>query len=355
MEMIELKHIKKDYDNKQGIIKDFNLKISEKEFVVFLGPSGCGKSTTLRMIAGLETISSGELLINGVRQNDLPAKERDIAMVFQNYALYPHMTVAQNIGFGLMVRNVSKKTIKEKVAAAAELLNLTDYLKSYPRDLSGGQMQRVALGRALVRETNLFLMDEPLSNLDAKLRTTMREELVQFHRRLNATTIYVTHDQTEAMTMGDKIVIMNQGEIQQIGSPSDIYKHPANLFVANFIGSPAMNLLPLKREDARYFLEDLAIDIPAQIATGTEITLGIRSEDINVVTSSGVAMTINYIEDIGSDQFLHGELNGVKVIVRQSPERLYTVGQEVMLEFKGNKISWFNRETGKRWAIEDDE
>jgi ABC-type sugar transport system ATPase subunit len=352
MDMIELKHIKKDYDNKQGVIKDFNLTISKKEFVVFLGPSGCGKSTTLRMIAGLEAISSGDLFIEGVRQNDLPAKDRDIAVVFQNYALYPHMTVFQNIGFGLKVRNVPKKTIKEKVEAAAELLNLTDYLKSYPRDLSGGQMQRVALGRALVRETNLFLMDEPLSNLDAKLRTTMREEIVQFHRRLNATTIYVTHDQTEAMTMGDKIVIMNQGEIQQIGSPSTIYKEPANLFVANFIGSPSMNILPLRRSEGSYFLEDYMVELPKGIAQNHDIVLGIRSEDVEVVKDKGIRLKIDYIEDVGSDQFLHGQLNGVKMIVRQAPEISYEVSQEISLAFKKGKISWFDTVTGNRLVVE---
>lgn len=353
MEMIELKHINKDYDNKLGVIKDFNLTISKNEFVVFLGPSGCGKSTTLRMIAGLESISSGDLLIEGVRQNDLPAKERDIAVVFQNYALYPHMTVFQNIGFGLKVRNVPKKIMKEKVEAAAELLNLSDYLKSYPRDLSGGQMQRVALGRALVRETNLFLMDEPLSNLDAKLRTTMREELVQFHRRLDATTIYVTHDQTEAMTMGDKIVIMNQGEVQQIGSPNDIYKYPANLFVANFIGSPAMNLLPLTKQDNQYFLDSLSIDLPNEISDETDVILGIRSEDVSVVKTNGIKMIIDYIEDVGSDQFLHGQLNGVKMIVRQTPEYKYSINQEIQIEFRAEKISWFDAKSGKRLAVEE--
>lgn len=353
MEMIELKHINKDYDNKLGVIKDFNLTISKNEFVVFLGPSGCGKSTTLRMVAGLESISSGDLLIEGVRQNDLPAKERDIAVVFQNYALYPHMTVFQNIGFGLKVRNVPKKIMKEKVEAAAELLNLSDYLKSYPRDLSGGQMQRVALGRALVRETNLFLMDEPLSNLDAKLRTTMREELVQFHRRLDATTIYVTHDQTEAMTMGDKIVIMNQGEIQQIGTPNDIYKYPANLFVANFIGSPAMNLLPLTKQDNQYFLESLSVDLPNDILDETDVILGIRSEDVSVVKTNGIKMIVDYIEDVGSDQFLHGQLNGVKMIVRQTPEYKYSINQEIQIEFRAEKISWFDAKSGKRLAVEE--
>lgn len=238
-----LQKINKVYGKKFHAVHDFSLCIKKKEFVVFVGPSGCGKSTTLRMIAGLEDITSGNLFINGEYANNLLAKDRDIAMVFQNYALYPNMTVFDNMAFALKVRHFSKEVIKERVEEAARILEITDQLKKKPKELSGGQRQRVALGRAIVRNARIFLMDEPLSNLDAKLRVQMRSEIIDLHRKLHATTIYVTHDQTEAMTMADRIVVMKDGYIQQIGTPMEIYQHPRNLFVASFIGSPAMNLI----------------------------------------------------------------------------------------------------------------
>ena len=238
-----LQKINKVYSNKFHAVHDFSLCVKKKEFVVFVGPSGCGKSTTLRMIAGLEDITSGNLFINGEYANNLLAKDRDVAMVFQNYALYPNMTVFDNMAFALKVRHFSKEIIKERVEEAARILEITDQLKKKPKELSGGQRQRVALGRAIVRNARIFLMDEPLSNLDAKLRVQMRSEIIDLHRKLQATTIYVTHDQTEAMTMADRIVVMKDGYIQQIGTPMEIYQHPRNLFVASFIGSPAMNLL----------------------------------------------------------------------------------------------------------------
>ncbi|MDY0230791.1 MAG: ATP-binding cassette domain-containing protein [Candidatus Cloacimonadaceae bacterium] len=238
-----LQKVNKVYGNKFHAVYDFSLCIKKKEFVVFVGPSGCGKSTTLRMIAGLEDISSGNLFINGEFANNLLAKDRDIAMVFQNYALYPNMTVFDNMAFALKVKRFSKELIKQRVEEAAKILEISDQLKKKPKELSGGQRQRVALGRAIVRNARIFLMDEPLSNLDAKLRVQMRSEIIDLHRKLNATTIYVTHDQTEAMTMADRIVVMKDGYIQQIGTPMEIYKHPRNLFVASFIGSPAMNLV----------------------------------------------------------------------------------------------------------------
>jgi len=243
---VSLVNINKVYDNKFHAVFDFNLDIKKREFVVFVGPSGCGKSTTLRMIAGLEDISSGDLYINGERANELLAKDRDIAMVFQNYALYPNMTVYNNMAFALKVRHIKKDEIRERVNEAARILEIEDQLKKKPKELSGGQRQRVALGRAIVRNARIFLMDEPLSNLDAKLRVQMRSEIINLHRKLNATTIYVTHDQTEAMTMADRIVVMKLGVVQQIGTPREIYRHPANLFVASFIGSPAMNLIKAK-------------------------------------------------------------------------------------------------------------
>lgn len=244
MATIELKQIAKRYHkSKQYSVENFNLHIEDKEFIVLVGPSGCGKSTTLRMIAGLEDISDGDLLINGARMNEVESKNRDISMVFQNYALYPHMSVFENMAFGLKVRKVPKEEIKQKVEEAAKILGLTEFLKRKPKELSGGQRQRVALGRAIVRHSSIFLMDEPLSNLDAKLRVQMRAEITRLHRKLGTTTIYVTHDQTEAMTMATRIVIMKDGYIQQIGRPIDVYNKPANIFVASFIGSPGMNFI----------------------------------------------------------------------------------------------------------------
>ncbi len=240
---ISLRNINKVYDNYVQAVFDFNLDIQEHELIVFVGPSGCGKSTTLRMIAGLENITTGDLFIDGAYCNEKTAKERDVAMVFQNYALYPHLTVYENMAFGLQTRKFEKQDIDERVRRAADILQITEYLDRYPKELSGGQMQRVALGRAIVRDAKVFLMDEPLSNLDAKLRVSMRSEIIKLHKRINATTIYVTHDQTEAMTMASRIVVMKNGYVQQIGTPEEVYAHPANMFVATFIGAPAMNMI----------------------------------------------------------------------------------------------------------------
>lgn len=253
---ISLKHINKIYDNYVQAVFDFNLDIKEKEFIVLVGPSGCGKSTTLRMISGLEEITSGDLFINGELANDLTPKERNIAMVFQSYALYPHMTVYENMAFGLMINKYPKDEIDKRVKHAAKVLQLEDYLNRKPDALSGGQCQRVALGRAIVRNSKIFLLDEPLSNLDAKLRVAMRSEIVKLHNNLGATSVYVTHDQTEAMTMATRIVVMNKGYVQQIGTPSEIYDHPNNIFVATFIGSPAMNIIDGVVKDKRIVLSN---------------------------------------------------------------------------------------------------
>ncbi len=253
---ISLRNINKVYDNHVQAVFDFNLDIKKHELIVFVGPSGCGKSTTLRMIAGLESITTGDLFIDGVYCNEKTSKERDVAMVFQNYALYPHMTVYENMAFGLKIRHFTKEEIDERVRKAAEILQITEYLSRRPKELSGGQRQRVALGRAIVREAKVFLMDEPLSNLDAKLRVSMRSEIIKLHRQINATTIYVTHDQTEAMTMADRIVVMKEGYIQQIGTPEEIYNHPANTFVATFIGAPAMNLLTCQYKKGKVTFEN---------------------------------------------------------------------------------------------------
>lgn len=253
---ISLRNVNKVYDNYVQAVYDFNLDIKKHEFIVFVGPSGCGKSTTLRMIAGLEDITTGDLFIDGVFCNEKSAKERDVAMVFQNYALYPHMTVYKNMAFGLETRGYGKEEIDVAVKKAADILQITDYLDRYPKALSGGQMQRVALGRAIVRDAKVFLMDEPLSNLDAKLRVSMRSEIIKLHRDINATTIYVTHDQTEAMTMADRIVVMKDGYIQQIGTPSEVYNNPNNMFVATFIGAPAMNMIEAEYNNGKIIFSD---------------------------------------------------------------------------------------------------
>ena len=258
---ISLKHINKIYDNHVQAVYDFNLEIKEKEFIVFVGPSGCGKSTTLRMIAGLENITAGDLYIDGQYSNAIQAKNRNIAMVFQSYALYPHLTVYENMAFSLKIQHLSKEEIDNRIQKAAKILELTEYLNRRPNALSGGQCQRVALGRAIVRDSKIFLMDEPLSNLDAKLRVSMRSEIIKLHEDLNATTIYVTHDQTEAMTMATRIVVMNKGYVQQIGTPQEIYNHPANTFVATFIGSPSMNLIDVKLKDDVIFENDYRIKL----------------------------------------------------------------------------------------------
>ena len=260
MAVINLQNVNKVYNNDVRAVVDFNLDINDQEFVVFVGPSGCGKSTTLRMIAGLEDISSGEIYIDGQLVNNLEPKKRGVAMVFQNYALYPHMTVRNNMAFSLKISKVPKEEINQKVESVAEILGLTDYLDKKPSELSGGQRQRVALGRALIRNPKVFLMDEPLSNLDAKLRVSMRAEIISIHKRVHATSIYVTHDQTEAMTMADKIVVMKDGFIQQIGSPSEIYLNPSNLFVASFIGTPSMNLFDVTLKKNSFKFQD--VDVP---------------------------------------------------------------------------------------------
>lgn len=262
-----LENISKVYDNNVSAVSNFNLQVNDQEFIVFVGPSGCGKSTTLRMIAGLEDITSGDFYIDGKRMNDMPPKDRDIAMVFQNYALYPHMTVYDNMAYGLKLRKFSKSEIEKRVQNAAEILGLEPYLGRKPKALSGGQRQRVALGRAIVRDAKLFLMDEPLSNLDSKLRVQMRAEIAKLHLRLKTTTIYVTHDQTEAMTMASRIVVMKDGHIQQIGTPKEVYDTPENVFVGGFIGSPSMNFFEGKVVNGQFVIDEKSMKIPATHST----------------------------------------------------------------------------------------
>jgi len=325
MASVSLRDLGKSFDN-AVILKNVSFEIEDGEFVTLVGPSGSGKSTLLRMIAGLETVSTGEIVIDGRVVNDVPPKHRDIAMVFQNYALYPHMTVAQNLGFALKLRGFKKAEIQQRVGDAATSLNLTPLLDRYPRQLSGGQRQRVATGRAIVRDPAVFLFDEPLSNLDATLRVQVRAELRQLHRRLGATSIYVTHDQVEAMTMADKIVVLRDGIIEQVGAPLELYDRPVNIFVATFIGSPAMNLITGTYRDQAVELKDgsiLPVDSALAAEAGDAITVGVRPDHIEVVGdgSDGIAARVVALEPTGAETLAVAELAGT-IITIVTKERL---------------------------------
>lgn len=349
---ISLKNICKKYEeNEDYSVKDFSIDIKENEFIVFVGPSGCGKSTSLRMIAGLEDITSGELYIDGKLSNDLAPKDRNIAMVFQSYALYPHLSVYDNIAFGLKIRKLDKKIIDEKVRSTAEILNLTNYLNRKPKDLSGGQMQRVALGRAIVKESDIFLMDEPLSNLDAKLRVEMREEIVNLKNKLGSTVIYVTHDQTEAMTMATRIVCLNDGIIQQIGSPRELYTNPINAFVAGFLGSPAMNFIEGKIKDKIFYdKEENKILSGIDLEDGL-VTLGIRPESIELSRDEGMPFSINLIELLGSDYNISGKLFDNKIILKCDLEKNPKDNGELFVKIPRDKAYFFDRNSGDRIFI----
>ncbi len=350
----------------QGVIavQEFNLEIADKEFIVLVGPSGCGKSTTLRMVAGLEEISGGELYIGDKLVNDVAPKDRDIAMVFQNYALYPHMTVYDNIAFALKLRKTPKDEIDRKVKEAAEILDITQYLGRKPKALSGGQRQRVAIGRAIVRDPKVMLMDEPLSNLDAKLRNQMRAEIIKLRERINTTFVYVTHDQTEAMTLGDRIVIMKDGFIQQIGTPQEVFNHPYNLFVAGFIGAPQMNFFDAKllKNDGKYavsvqgYTVELSEAKQAALAANgveeQEITLGVRPEHI-ALADAGIAAKIDVNEMMGSSVHLHVTAGGKDVVLVISTMNMtgaeiaaLAMGTNVNFAFGGNVCHVFSKETG---------
>ena len=369
MATVSLKGIKKIYDNKVTAVHDFNLEIADKEFIVLVGPSGCGKSTTLRMVAGLEDISEGDLLINGKRMNDVEPKDRDIAMVFQNYALYPHMTVYENMAFALKLRKVPKNEIDKKVREAAEILDITQYLERKPKALSGGQRQRVAIGRAIVRNPQVFLMDEPLSNLDAKLRNQMRAEIIKLRQRIDTTFIYVTHDQTEAMTLGDRIVIMKDGFIQQIGTPQQVFDHPANIFVAGFIGMPQMNFFDgqLVADGDHYYVKimDATMELSpeAQAALKAKgvpskaVTIGIRPEHISFAESAGahcLTGSVDVSEMMGSEIHLHVNAGGRDVVLRIPTTELsaehkggIAYGTQVHFTFRGDLMHLFDPETEK--------
>lgn len=362
MVKLELKHVHKKYENNEKYsVTDFNLNIADQEFIVFVGPSGCGKSTTLRMIAGLEDISEGEFKIGEEIMNEVAPKDRDIAMVFQNYALYPHMTVFDNMAFGLKLRKFEKEEIKKRVEHAAKILGLTEYLPRKPAALSGGQRQRVALGRAIVRDAKVFLMDEPLSNLDAKLRVSMRAEIAKLHQRLQTTTIYVTHDQTEAMTMADRIVIMKDGIIQQIGTPQEVYNTPNNVFVAGFIGSPAMNFFQVtySRGSIRNN-HGLNIHVPAgksrQLEAlgyeGKELIFGIRPEDIHteqIVLDSAPNATVRtkvvVSELLGAETMLYTKIGDTEFVSRVDARDFHQPNEMIEVAFDMNKSHFFDPAT----------
>ena len=381
MAQVSLKNIKKVYpvskDNKhkkredgpnlqiteEGVVavQQFSLDIADREFVVLVGPSGCGKSTTLRMIAGLEEITDGELYIGDKLMNDVAPKDRNIAMVFQNYALYPHMTVYENMAFSLKLKKCSKEEIDKRVREAAHILNITEYLDRKPKALSGGQRQRVAIGRAIVRNPAVFLMDEPLSNLDAKLRNQMRAELIKLRQRIDTTFIYVTHDQTEAMTLGDRIVIMKDGFIQQVGMPQQVFDHPANLFVAGFIGTPQMNFFDgsLVKHDGRYFIETdgLSVELSedkqqrlvAKDVAEQQVTVGVRPEHV-IIGQSGIPAKVDVSEMMGSSVHLHMSALGgdmIAIVPLNGEAAHYPMGMDVKLSFGGHVVHVFSKDDSK--------
>jgi multiple sugar transport system ATP-binding protein len=356
MARVLIRNLNKFYDEVHAV-KDVNLEIRDKEFVVLVGPSGCGKTTTLRMVAGLESISSGEVLIGDTVVNNLPPMDRDIAMVFQNYALYPHMSVYDNMAFGLKMRKVDRAEIAKRVQAAADILGIGDYLKRKPRQLSGGQRQRVALGRAIVRHPQVFLFDEPLSNLDAKLRVQMRVELKKLHSRLNTTAVYVTHDQVEAMTLGDRVVVMRDGRVQQVGEPLELYNAPVNRFVAGFLGSPAMNFAPVRvhetagalRADATGF----GIDVPAEFGSrlrpyaGRDVTLGIRPEDLQVANGSsppGLCLdaVVEVVEQLGAEILLDLQVGNQTMVAAVEPTLRAQRGDKVRFTLRSDRLHFFD-------------
>ncbi len=368
MATVTLKGIKKVYDNKVTAVHDFDLEIADKEFIVLVGPSGCGKSTTLRMVAGLEDISAGDLYIGDRRVNDVEPKDRDIAMVFQSYALYPHMTVYDNMAFALKLRKMPKDEIDRRVKEAAAILDITQYLDRKPKALSGGQRQRVAIGRAIVREPQVFLMDEPLSNLDAKLRNQMRAEIIKLRQRIDTTFIYVTHDQTEAMTLGDRIVIMKDGFIQQIGTPQEVFDEPTNMFVAGFIGTPQMNFFDgkvVKKGDGYELHTHGAVmeltkaaqeKLKAQNITQKDVTVGIRPEHVHLADASKATLgaKVDVSEMMGSEIYLHVDADGKDVVLRIPSTELPSewragipYGTQIAFTFPPELLHLFDPETEK--------
>ena len=364
MAKVTLKNVSKVYPGGAKAVNNVNVTCEEKEFLILVGPSGCGKSTTLRMIAGLEELTDGEIHIDDVKVNDLPPKDRDIAMVFQNYALYPHMTVYENMAFGLKLRKYPKEEIKQRVNEAAEILGIQELLERKPKQLSGGQRQRVAVGRAIVRKPKVFLFDEPLSNLDAKMRVQMRAEISKLHTRLQATMIYVTHDQVEAMTMGDRIVVMKDGLIQQVADPISLYDKPKNKFVAGFIGSPSMNFMEgtlVKKGSGLFFNEDnfqvkLLDEMAAQLADyeGKDVILGLRPEDIydkvyapNASPDNTITATVEVVEPMGAEAYLYLTTGKTPFIARVDTHEQVEVNNDIELVFDMSKAHVFDPESGE--------
>lgn len=347
MPEVHINHLDKIYDGGVQAVWDFNLDIADGEFIVLVGPSGCGKSTTLRMVAGLEDITAGELIIDGKDCTKLPPKDRDIAMVFQNYALYGHMTIYENMAFSLTLRKEDKLVIHRKVMAAAEILDLKTQLNKKPKQLSGGQRQRVAIGRAIVRNPKVFLFDEPLSNLDAKLRGSMRRELILLHKKLNATMMYVTHDQTEALTLADRIVCMSMGHVQQIGKPIELYDKPANTFVATFIGLPPMNMFDGRIEDGKFvcdlFEYKLNDVLSARLSEydGKNVVLGVRPE--NVVRNGDIVLHVTNNENLGMNTLVHGKIGHKNVVCKFAEWCNYKVGDEIKIGFDPDKTHFFEQ------------
>jgi multiple sugar transport system ATP-binding protein len=378
MARVRLDRIRKIYQDSTVAVHGVDLDVADGEFVVLVGPSGCGKSTTLRMIAGLESISAGKLLIGDRVVNDVPPKDRDIAMVFQSYALYPHMTVRENLAFALRLRGTPKNEIDSRVRESATILGINDFLDRTPRQLSGGQRQRVALGRAIVRQPQVFLFDEPLSNLDAQLRVQMRREIARLHHELDATMIYVTHDQVEAMTLGDRIVVMNKGHVQQIDTPMELYDHPRNRFVAGFIGSPAMNFVDgrITPGDSPEFVaaEDaFTLAVPPSLASRTQgleghsLTLGIRPEDVSVVIEGGPTIfagestivhppittpaRLELVEALGNEAFIYASIGSHRITARVAPQPFPELGEPITLAFDLAKAHFFDAVTGARVGV----
>ena len=365
MAELRLENVRKIYDSGSEVVRDFNLDISDGEFIVFVGPSGCGKSTTLRMIAGLEEITDGDFYIDGKRMNEIEPKNRDIAMVFQNYALYPHMSVYDNMAFGLKIRKTSKKDIKKQVYDAAGILGLTEYLERKPKALSGGQRQRVALGRAIVRNPDVFLMDEPLSNLEAKLRVQMRSEIIKLHKRLNTTTIYVTHDQTEALTMASRIVVLDKGDIMQVGTPKEVYDLPENIFVAEFIGSPPMNIFDAELHDGDLFIGNNIFQIPEDkkkmlIDQGYDnkpVKFGIRPEDIKSEAQyvkeshSSFDAEVKVCELHGADTMIYADLYHQEYMARIDARHNIEAGDKRRFAFDMECGHFFDAESEQRITV----
>ncbi len=359
MAEVTLQHVGKKFGDVKAV-EDFTLSIHHGEFMVFVGPSGCGKTTTLRMIAGLEDITSGEIFIDGRKVNLMPPKDRDIAMVFQNYALYPHMTVYDNMAFGLKLKKIPRTEIDQRVRQTAEMLGILDFLKRKPRELSGGQRQRVALGRAIVRTPKVYLFDEPLSNLDAKLRVQMRLELKKLHEKMNTTSIYVTHDQIEAMTMGDRIVVMKDGKIQQVGHPLEIYMHPKNRFVAGFIGSPTMNFIPgarIEKIENTFYVAAAGFRLPippdrtnALIPyLGRDIVLGIRPEDLSEGSDANAPVTIRafveVVQPVGNQIYIDVKVGNQNLLAAISPQSTVKVKENILLRARLENLHFFDPET----------